>query len=78
MLAQVAAPQYLQQIAMDMQTVGASPMASMGGGSPKMFQSDNIAGIGKKEPTIVSNARAKASNASQPASGKVTNGGKKK
>ena len=78
MLAQVAAPQYLQQIAMDMQTMGASPMASMGGGSPQMFQSDNIAGIGKKEPTIVANARSRASNASQPASGKVTSGGKNK
>ena len=77
MLAQVAAPQYLQQIAMDMQVVsGGAPQ--MGGGSPQMFQSDNIAGIGKNEPTIVANARARASNVSQPAGGKVTSGGNKK
>lgn len=66
MLAQVAAPQYVQQIAMDMQqTTGQAPQ--MGGSvNPKMMQSDNIAGMPKKEHGIVENARARAQSASQP------------
>ena len=71
-LAQMAAPQYVEQIATDMMNTGGQMGAQMGGGSPKMFESDNIAGIGKKEPTIVANARNKAANASQPNGGKVT------
>ena len=68
MLAQVAAPQYLQQIAMDMQNMGAMPQ--MGGSpAPQMMQSDNIAGIPQKEHGVVRNARAKAQNASQPGGG---------
>ena len=68
MLAQAAAPQYVQQIAMDMQnTTGQAPQ--MGGASPSMIESDNIAGIGKKEPTIVANARERAAGASQPTTG---------
>ena len=64
-LAQVAAPQYLQQIAMDLQqTAGQAPQ--MGMADPSLPQSDNIAGIGKEEPTIVSKARARAQGASQP------------
>lgn len=65
MLAQVAAPQYLQQIAMDIQNTSGQP-PQMGAVSPSMVESDNIAGIGKKEPTIVANARARAAGASQP------------
>ena len=53
-----------------MQTMGGG--APMGGGNAKMFQSDNIAGIGKKEPGIVANARSRANEASQPDGGKVT------
>ena len=65
-LAQVAAPQYLQQIAMDLQqTTGQAPQ--MGAVNPNLPQSDNIAGIGKEEPTIVKNARERAQGASQPA-----------
>ena len=65
-LAQAAAPQYVQQIAMDMQnTTGQAPQ--MGGNvNPSMMESDNIAGVGKKEPTIVANARERAAGASQP------------
>ena len=64
-LAQVAAPQYLQQITMDLQqTAGQAPQ--MGAADPSLPQSDNIAGIGKEEPTIVSKARARAQGASQP------------
>ena len=68
MLAQVAAPQYLQQIAMDMQTMGAMPQMG-GGAAPQMMQSDNIAGIPQQEHGIVRNAREKAQNASQPGGG---------
>lgn len=68
MLAQVAAPQYLQQIAMDMQSMGAMPQMG-GGAAPQMMQSDNIAGIPQKEHGVVRNARAQAQNASQPGGG---------
>jgi hypothetical protein len=44
----------------------------MGGGNTQMFQSDHIAGIGKKEPGIVANARSRSNEASQPDGGKVT------
>lgn len=78
MLAQKAAPEYVEQIGQDfMMTTGGAGGAAMGGASSQMFQSDNIAGIGKKEPAIVENARSRASNASQPDSGKVTKGDKK-
>ena len=66
MLAQAAAPQYVQQIAMDMQnTTGQAPQIG-GNVNPSMMESDNIAGVGKKEPTIVANARERAAGASQP------------
>ena len=68
MLAQMAAPQYLQQIAMDMQTMGGQPQMG-GGAAPQMMQSDAIAGIPQKEHGVVRNARAKAQNASQPGGG---------
>ena len=78
MFAQTAAPEMVEQIAQDvMITTGGGGGAMMGGASPKMFESDNIAGIGKKEPTIVANARTRSANASQPDGGKVTKGDKK-
>lgn len=70
MLAQTAAPQYVEKIAMDMQTMGmAAPQ--MGGTAPQMMESDNIAGIKQKEHGIVRNAREQAQNASQPEGGTV-------
>lgn len=76
--AQVAAPEMVEQIAQDvMMTMGGEGGAMMGGGSPQMFESDNIAGIGKKEPTIVANARNRASEASQPNGNRAVKGGKK-
>ena len=61
-----------EQISMDiMQTMGGGA-APVGGGSAKMPQSDNVAGIGKKEHGIVENARSRSNEASQPDSGKVT------
>lgn len=75
-LAAKAAPEMVQGLSQDiMQTMGVS--GTMGGGSSQLFQSDNIAGIGKNEPTIVENARARAGEASQPDGGRVTRGGKK-
>ena len=70
-LAQAAAPQYVEQIAMDMQSMGGQAGAMMGGGAPNLMESDNISGIPQKEHGIVSNAREKAQNASQPDGGKV-------
>ena len=70
--AQVVQPQMAEAIAQDiMQTMGGGGGA-VGGASAQLFQSDNIAGIGKKEPTQVANARSRASEASQPDGGKVT------
>jgi hypothetical protein len=70
MLAQAAAPQYVQQIAMDMQTMGMAAPQMGGGGAPQMMESDAIAGIPQKEHGVVRNAREKAQNASQPREGK--------
>lgn len=73
-LAQVAKPEIVEMIAQDMMATmggGTGPMAR-GGAAPRMFQSDNIAGIGKSEPTQVQNARSRSNAASQPEGGKVT------
>ena len=78
MLAQAAAPQYVEQIAMDMQSMGGQVPQMGGGKPPQMAESDNVAGIQKKEHSIVANAREQAQNASQPDGGKVTSGGDKK
>lgn len=76
---QVAAPEMTEQIAQDvMMTMGGAGGAPMGGGgAPKLMESDNIAGIPKKEHGLVSNARERSQNASQPDGGKVTKEGKK-
>ena len=72
MLAQQVDPMMTQQIGQDlMMTTGGAGMPAMGGAAPKMMQSDNIAGIPKKEHGIVTNARERAQNASQPDGGKV-------
>ena len=66
MLAQVAAPQYVSQIAADMQaTTGQAPQ--MGGASAvTMPESDNIAGLKQDEHGVVEKARERAGGASQP------------
>lgn len=75
-LAAKAAPEMVEGLSHDvMQTMGVT--GQMGGGSSQMFQSDNIAGIGKQEPTIVENARARSGEASQPDGGRVTRGNRK-
>ena len=69
-LAQVADTNAAQMIAQDiMQTMGGA--APMGGGNAQMFQSDHIAGLGKKEPGIVANARSRSNETTQPDGGKV-------
>ena len=76
--ATVVRPDMVEAIAQDiLQTTGQGGGGAMMGGSSKMFESDHIAGIGKKEPAIVSNSRERAAGASQPDSGKVTKGDKK-
>ena len=75
-LAAKAAPEMVEGLSQDvMQTMGMT--GQMGGGSSQMFQSDNIAGIGKQEPTIVENARARSGEPSQPDGGRVTRGNRK-
>ena len=76
--AKAARPDMVPGISQDiMNTMGAS--GGMGaGGAPQMVQSDHIAGIGKKEPANVANARSRASEASQPDGGKVTKKEEKK
>lgn len=72
--AQAIRPDMAEKIAQDiMRTMsGISGGTAMGGGSARVFQSDNIKGMGKKEPAQVENARSKSQEASQPEGGKVT------
>lgn len=66
MLAQAAAPQYVQQIAQDMQaTTGQAPNIAAAGAAG-MPESDALAGIKPKEHHGVEKARARANQASQP------------
>ena len=73
-LAQMARPDMVPGLSQDiMATVGgAGGMA--GGSAGALFQSDHMAGAGKKENAIVENARERSNNSSQPDSGKVING----
>jgi hypothetical protein len=65
-LAQVAAPQYVQQIAMDMQaTTGQAPQMPQGG-AVELTQTDSMTGMSKEEAPTVEKARAQAEAASQP------------
>ena len=76
--AQKVAPEMAEQIAQDvMMTMGGAGGTMTGGASPQMIESDNIAGIGKKEPSIVANARSRAANSSQPSGGGATKESKK-
>ena len=79
-LAQQYDPAAAEMIAQDVMTVmgggaGAMPAA---GGNAQMFQSDHIAGLGKKEPANVANARQRSGSASQPSSDGATRKGSKK
>ena len=70
-LAQAADPAAAEMISQDIMQFMGGGAAPMGGGNAQMFQSDHIAGIGKKEPGIVANARSRSNEAAQPDSGKV-------
>ena len=67
-LAQQINPMLAEQIAQDViqSNGGAGASMGMGGGTPQIAQADNIGGIPKKEHAIVSNARQKSNEASQP------------
>ena len=72
--AQQLDPMAAETIAQDilMTTGGGGVPAS--GGSARLMQSDNIAGLGRNEPGNVRNAKARSSEASQPDGGRVTKG----
>ena len=66
MLAKKSAPEYVMQIAADIQaTTGQAPNIATPGASG-MPESDNIAGLKKKEHGVVEKARERANEASQP------------
>ena len=71
MMAQQADPMLAQQIAQDLAMTTGGAMPNMGGGAPKMMESDNISGMKQKEHGIVANARERSQNAAQPDGGKV-------
>lgn len=71
--AMAARPDMVQGISQDIMNTMSNGNASVAvGTAPQMLQSDHIAGIGKKEPGIVSDARERSGQASQPHSGSVT------
>ena len=76
--AQAYDPAMAQTIAQDIMMFMGGGAAPMGGASPQMFQSDNIAGLGRNEPTNVQNARQRSGNASQPSNDGATRKGSKK
>ena len=70
--AELAQPDMVEAIAQDiMQTMNGGGTIPVAGGSPQLLQSDHIAGLQKKEPAIVQNAKNRSSNASQPSGGEV-------
>lgn len=76
LFAQQVKPDMVEMIANDLMMVTGGDAGTMMGGGSNMIESDHIAGVGKKEPTIVANSRERAAGASQPNSGKVIRGGK--
>ena len=72
-LAAKAAPEMVQGLSQDIMATMGGGGATIAGASAKMFESDHIAGISKKEPAIVENARERSGEASQPDGGRVTN-----
>ena len=65
-LAQRYEPEAAEAIAQDIAVTMSGGSVPVSGTSPKLTQSDNIAGVGKEEPTIVKNARSRAGSAAQP------------
>ena len=78
-LAQQYDPASAEMIAQDVMTfMGGAGAVPAAGGNAQMFQSDHIAGLGKNEPTNVTNARQRSGNASQPSADGPTRKGSKK
>ena len=67
--AQKSDPMLAQQIMMDLQSITGGSIPTMGGVAPKLVQSDNVEGVPEKEHGIVTNARERARNVSQPGGG---------
>ena len=71
--AQMVQPQMAETIAQDiMNTMNGGGAVPVGGAAPQMFQGDNIAGIGGREPVNVQKAKSRSGEASQPHGGAVT------
>ena len=71
-LAAKAAPEMVQGLSQDiMMTVGGGGGGAVSSAPVQMMQSDNIAGIDKKENGLVENARERSQSASQPDGGRV-------
>lgn len=72
-LAHESHPEMVEGLSGDiMATMSTTPTVSPAGGdSVQLTQADNIAGLQKKEPAIVANARQRAGEASQPAENKA-------
>lgn len=64
-------PDMVQGIAADLMLTQSGNTPAGLGGQAKMVESDHIAGLGKEENTIVTNARERSRSASQPEGGKV-------
>lgn len=73
LLAQSVRPDIAEGISADIvQSLGGQPDMGTTGEAPQVMESDNIAGLGKSEPTIVQNARARSGETAQPDGGRVT------
>lgn len=64
--AQQLDPAAAQMISQDIMVTMGGGSPTMGGDSAQMFMSDHIAGVGKQEPAVVSNARKRSGDAAQP------------
>lgn len=73
-LAATAAPDMVQGLSNDiMQTMGVAPAAMGGAAAPvKLQESDNMSGVKGKENTLVTHARERSLNSTQPEGGRVT------
>lgn len=72
LLAQMTRPDLAEGISQDVMATLGGGAAPAAGVNTKMTESDNIAGLGKKEPAQVENSRKRSGEASQPSSGGAT------
>lgn len=72
LMAQETHPEMVDGIAQDiMAFMGGAQAGGATSGAAPMLKSDHIAGVGRKEPSIVANSRARSGEASQPDGGRV-------